>query len=539
MGLKLKWFRRRITFEGIPSAPERNIRRKEHNSGVTAVGVYRQSVNFEDYIEPSRASYGEPPSQSFVTTTIRKPNTSSTSSTTIANRSSEKNNTRDKIARERTIQTPPEPNYSPPKPPQRRAITKTKSTPNISTLESTRAEPLQLQPIETTRSVEVLNEVATEPLRNGSDTQISRAMAINQKVESSVSTEIISKSENEQKKHWKQRQPAFSSEILVTANHKTENESHTPAKSDHKDEPEQMQHWKQQQPEFFNEILEKVNEFANTTNSRTVEDGYGSETESYDEIFEKVKAKPRVPLVYAAPSEPKNIVGNSYERNLSRHTSSSSVEDIFEPRPPEYIFAISMDEQLTNNDDTFEPAVTQTTPEVVPRTLAEASSQPDVPESSPKPLKSILKKRAPAPPNQQPAQPEVSPLPTEVPIPPPRAIRKQPEAAPKELSDGEDDDDDYLNWNMVERHRSSITHTVAAQQRVDPEIMRNVPVSLQQSKPQLLKNTRAVMDEEQPRTLRGMRNRQPASATHDGNNFLGLQGRDARNSESNYSEASA
>lgn len=107
--------------------------------------------------------------------------------------------------------------------------------------------------------MEVLNEVATEPLRNGSDTQISRAMAINQKVESSVSTEIISKSENEQKKHWKQRQPAFSSEILVTANHKTENETHTSAKLDQKDEPEQIEHWKQQQPEFFNEILEKVN----------------------------------------------------------------------------------------------------------------------------------------------------------------------------------------------------------------------------------------------------------------------------------------
>lgn len=509
MGLKLKWFRRRLTFEGIPSAPERNNRKKEHNSGITAIGVYRQSVNFEDYIEPSRASYGEPPSQPFVTTTIRKPNTSTTSSTMIANRLSEKNNTRDKIARERTIETPPEPNYSPPKPPSRRAITKTKSTPNISTLESTRAEPLKLQPIETTRSVEVLNEVAAEPYRNGPDTQTSRAMAVNH---TSDTTELKPRLE-------------FSNENLVKVNQATENETHTSAKSVRKDETEPIENWKQQQPEFFNEILEKVNEYANTTSPRTVEDGYGSETESYDEIFEKVKAKPRVPLESAATSAPKSIIGNSFERNLSRHTSSSSIEEIFEPRPPEYIFAISMDEQVSNNDDTL--IEVHRSPEPVARSLAET-------DPSPQPLKSILKKRAPAPPIQQPVQPEVSPLPTEVPIPPPRAIRKQPEPAPKQLSD--DDDDDYLNWNMVERHRSSITHTVAAQ-RVDPEIMRNVPVSLQQSKPLL--NTRALVDEEQPKTLRGMRNRQPASTSHEGSTFLGLQGRDARNSESNFSEASA
>ncbi|EAT48582.1 AAEL000406-PA [Aedes aegypti] len=502
MGLKLKWFRRRITFEGIPSAPERNIRRKENTSGFTAVGVYRQSVNFEDYIEPSRASYGEPPSQPFVTTTIRKPNTSTTSST-IANKSSEKNNVGDKIARQRrSIETPPEPNYLPPKPPMRRAVTKTKSTPNISTLE----EPSEIQPIETTRSIEVLNDVP-EPQGNASNTQTSRAIAIN-----------------------------YNAGVDSNTTHKLAQNY----------EVERIEHWKQQQPEFFNEILEKVNEFANTSKPVRVEEDHGSETESYDEIFEKVKAKPRGPLESTIPFEPQTIITNSIEQNLSRHTSASSVEDIFEPRPPEYMFAISMDEDLEN--DTVKPEVVPRTPESKPRILAEASPQPDrstetslplvnLPETSPqpeRPLKSILKKRAPAPPSQQPPQTEASAtIPTEVPIPPPRTIRKQPDPAPKEPSD--DDDDDYLNWNMIDRHRSSITHTVASQ-RINPETMKNVPASLQQAKPLL--NTRAIADEEQPKTLREMRNRQPAPISQ-GNTILGLQSRNARDSESNVSEASA
>lgn len=205
-----------------------------------------------------------------------------------------------------------------------------------------------------------------------------------------------------------------------------------------------------------------------------------------------------------------------------------------------------MDEDLEN--DTVKPEVVPRTLESKPRILAEASPQPDrstetspplanLPETSPqpeRPLKSILKKRAPAPPSQQPPQMEATAtIPTEVPIPPPRTIRKQPDPTPKEPSD--DDDDDYLNWNMIDRHRSSITHTVASQQ-INPEIMRNVPASLQQAKPLL--NTRALADEEQPKTLREMRNRQPAPKSQS-NTILGLQSRNARDSESNVSEASA
>lgn len=97
----------------------------------------------------------------------------------------------------------------------RRAVTKTKSTPNISTLD----EPSELQPIETTRSIEVLNDVP-EPRGNASNTQTSRAIAIN-----------------------------YNAEVNSNTTHKLVQN----------DEVERIEHWKQQQPEFFNEILEKVN----------------------------------------------------------------------------------------------------------------------------------------------------------------------------------------------------------------------------------------------------------------------------------------
>lgn len=103
------------------------------------------------------------------------------------------------------------------------------------------------------------------------------------------------------------------------------------------------------------------------------------------------------------------------------------------------------------------------------------------------------------------------------------------------------DDDDYDTWNMVERHRSSISQTVA---RVNPEVMRNVPTSLQvsrQAQPQL--------QAEAPRTLRGMRDyhhKQSAATSNsagagvdEGGLFLGRHARGARDSESNQSEASA
>ncbi|XP_062564727.1 uncharacterized protein LOC134227340 [Armigeres subalbatus] len=500
MGFKLKWFRRRITFEGIPSAPERSIRRKEQTTSVTAVGVYRQSVNFEDYIEPSRASYGEPPSHPFVTTRIRKPNTSTTSSATV-NKSSEKNSPRDKIARERNngrfMETPPEPSYSPPKPPMRRGISMTKSTPNISTLESPKAERVQMRALEATRSIEVLNEVPVETRKDVPVATTSRAEKIDYDV------------------------PAF--------------ETVNSGKASQANESEQMEHWKHQQPQFFSEILEKVNEFGNNKNAAKTEDGYGSETESYEEVFEKVKAKPRLPTDNAVPPKPDPSYGNFYERDLSRHTSCSSIDDVFEPRPPEYIFTLSMEEEPNHNGTSLPEVAAPRIPEPEPRNLMETIPQPNTSsDTSPKPLKSILKKRAPAPPTQQTQPIEVITIQAEIPTPPPRAIHKQRPPSPK-VSE-EEDDDGYLNWNMVERHRSSITHTMATQ-RLDPEIIRNVPASLQQPKPLL--NARAILDEESPKTLRGMRSKQSAPASN-GNTFLAFQGNGAaRNSESNLSEASA
>ncbi|XP_065090894.1 uncharacterized protein LOC135711852 [Ochlerotatus camptorhynchus] len=499
MGLKLKWFRRRITFEGIPSAPERSIRRKEQNSGITVIGVYRQSVNFEDYIEPSpRASHWEPPSQPIATTTIRKPNTSTTSST-IANKSSSssaKYGVGDKIAsREhnngRIVETPPEPNYSPPKPPGRQGLSKTKSTPNVSVLDGVSTKPTSSRTLEVTRSVEVLNEVTVDK-REVPVTPAPRNAGINYNV-------------------------------------KVENEKEQAVASIEKVEGETSEQWKQQQPEFFNEILEKVNVLANTT--KPVKTDYGDETESFDDIFEKVKAKPRLLAEKKASPKPETKMSDSFR------DSSSSIEDIFEPRPPELMFLISMDEQIKQTSTPQEEITLKPTEprpiqsEAIPR--VESSSQINYTDTAADPLKSILKKRAPAPPHSV----ELTVTPSEIPTPPPRTIRKQP--TPDDGNDDDDDDgDDYLNWNMVERHRSSITLTVATQ-KIDAEIMRNVPVSLQQTattqtKPFL--NTRALLDEEPLKTLRGMRNRRP---TTDGGMYLGIQGHSARNSQSNGSEASA
>ncbi|XP_039448737.1 proteoglycan 4-like [Culex pipiens pallens] len=498
MGLKLKWFRRRLTFEGIPSAPERSTRRKEHNTGITVIGVYRQSVNYEDYIEPTRSSYSwEPASHPFVTTTIRKPATSvplastsaaATTTTTLEKRTASP----DKIAAAPKTkksstparETPPQPTYSPPKLPVRKSLTKTKSTPNIATAAAS-LEPVTL---EVTRSVEVLNE-GSVPL--------SRSPAAR-------STTIVSR--NSDTEIYNERSVDVDGDSLGSFGKvKSTTRSPPPEPKSPEAVPEEL--WKQKQPEFFNEILQKVNGLAAASKSpeldrptKPKEPALEDDAESFNDIFQKVKARPRNPADGQESPKPEPIV-EAFPINRKR-----SIEDIFEPRKPE----------------------------LVPDVLITTAPQIVDPNPSPKPIKSILKKRAPGPPptSPQPAPPTVT---MEIPTPPPRSIRKEEPIPIKRTVSEDSDDDDYDTWNMVERHRSSISQTAA---RVDPEVVRNVPTSLQLP--------RQSVPSEPPRTLRGMRDyhhkqQQPNASSSDGGDglFLGRHARGARDSESTLSEASA
>ncbi|XP_058838194.1 GTPase activating protein homolog 4-like [Topomyia yanbarensis] len=534
MGLKLKWFRRRITFEGIPSAPERNIRKKEHSTGITVIGVYRRSVNYEDYVEPTRSSYWEPPNQPIATTTIRKPTTSTTigSPTTSANKSSVIGTKRaiDKITPTASattaakglyngrIDTPPQPSYSPPQPPARRGIPKTKSTPNISTIEhqSTSVSTHRLEPV--TRSIEVLNEDIWPVTNKHSPTTPSpRSRGV---THSSTHQEDKLNYAREERLDDTFEQASSKSRSPTKVTKKLLNEPSTSVKAVYNQNDSPKGNDISRQPEFFNEILEKVNDLAlaarspdssrqnkailQTHSDLAIQDPWQphDEEETFDDIFEKVKTKPRLPTECSSPSKFNPVIAS---------TSTTSLEDIFEPRTPE-IPLIDIDPISANPDKD--------------------------PSDDAKPLKSILKKRAPAPPSQ-PLEPPNPLIPSVVPIPPPRSIRKEA-PAPNKSNTSDDESDDYLNWNLVERHRSSINHTVAGQ--VDPDILRNVPSSLQQSTVarSQFANSRAI-EEAAPRTLRGMRNQQQQDvqqSTSDGL-FLGIHARSARDSGSNLSEASA
>ncbi|XP_055624323.1 uncharacterized protein LOC129767445 [Toxorhynchites rutilus septentrionalis] len=419
MGLKLKWFRRRITFEGIPPAPERNIRKKEHNTGVPVAGVYRQSLNFEDYIvSNSSIHWTSPPNQQRVSP-IRELDTSHSSSSAIANNL----HGNDKITPSgRCIETPPEPSYSPPKPPARRA----KSTLNLKATAND-TEPTA-QRLEEKRSEVPNNDARRVPI-----SPAPRTTGINY------------------------------------------NQSQSPVETNSSDPRENGQ------PEFVND--------------REPSSTLHQDTKSFDDIFEKNQTKPTTHTV--------DVIPNNYMEPLSS-TLGGSIESIFEPRPEE--MAVS----LANFD-------TNTVPE----------TERNSPEAKRSPLKSILKKRAPVPPQPQTISVESSVVPT----PPPRSIRRKE----SKLTTDEEDDDGYLNWNLVDRHRSSISHTVSA--KINPEIVRNVPASLQIATQQTAPTAQSggFLDEP-PKTLRGMRNRRVNQQQQNTSRSLTLE---ARDSVSNASEASA
>ncbi|XP_058466399.1 uncharacterized protein LOC131439425 [Malaya genurostris] len=513
MGLKLKWFRRRITFVGIPSAPERNIRKKEHDTGITVIGVYRHSVNCEDYVEPTRSSYWEPPNVPIVTSVIRKPTTSATtiSPSTSANKSSprvveglaDKITPASKVKTSSTallngrIETPPQPLYSPPQPPTRRAMAKTKSTPDITTIDNQGASIL-MHRSEIARSVEVLTE-EIRPVRDNNRSPNPPTPQSRDKINHAREEILDDDFEQAQKPQG----------------------TVTPLKN-RINRPESNGFYQHQQPEFFTEILEKVNDLARSPNNSRQKlaaprnPGDYSEIEpnqrhqveeTFDDIFEKVKTKPISPSEKIQPTESNSKIV---------YGSSSSLEDIFEPRTPEI-------------DESFSPDVFAIGSS--PEFQLNNNYPPDDSNGASKPLKSILKKRAPAPP-----EPVQSTTTTETPIPPPRSIRKEEPAASKPITN-EEENDDYLNWNLVERHRSSINQTVASQ--VHPDILRNVPSSLQnQSDPrQKFINSRAIQ-EAAPRTLRGMRTTQNQQSKSD-SIFLSQNTRSSRDNESCASDASA
>ncbi|EDS36152.1 conserved hypothetical protein [Culex quinquefasciatus] len=134
-------------------------------------------------------------------------------------------------------ETPPQPTYSPPKPPVRKSLVKTKSTPNIATAAAS-LEPVTL---EVTRSVEVLNE-GSVPL--------SRSPAAR-------STTIVSR--NSDTEIYNERSVDVDGDSLGSFGKvKSTTRSPPPEKDSPEAVPEEL--WKQKQPEFFNEILQKVNE---------------------------------------------------------------------------------------------------------------------------------------------------------------------------------------------------------------------------------------------------------------------------------------
>lgn len=196
-------------------------------------GVYRQSLNFEDYIGSNSSSHWTPPpnqqrvNQSRFRKFIRKLpcnnphlliicssirmianyrelDTSTSSSSAIAN----KLHVNDKITpSSRCIETPPEPSYSPPKPPVRRAKSTLKS--KVTEIDKEHIS----KRLEETRSEVTNNDTisATESRAPISPAPRTTGIKYNQS---------HSPTETNPSDLWKKEQPEFSSEILKETNGK-------------------------------------------------------------------------------------------------------------------------------------------------------------------------------------------------------------------------------------------------------------------------------------------------------------------------------
>ncbi|XP_050092518.1 cell surface glycoprotein 1-like [Anopheles aquasalis] len=555
MGLKLRWFRRRITFDGIPSAPERSIRRKEATSG-TVIGVYRHSSHFEDYIEPVRSSYWEPPPQAIARATIRTSNPSSTSTnspsssstsngrswpmtmnapdsaappppptlpvpTTISSVSRSANvaaavavrspvidRKPDKIESRAEsadstrlsngmhLETPPEPMYTPPLPPARKGLGKAKSLASLApaVAPSMGQDFNRMPPSDESEDSDIYGYVGTA--------------ASESHLRSTQSVEVLT-SISPLKRSLPSSPSASPIVVPIPRTRSTTSLTQAPPSSS-----------------------PSLSSLSSTTST----------------VLEGEKPSPSVNKVLAAsnesPSESEEPFQTIFERVQPRGKRESP--------PPE-------------RDDS--PPATPTPPPQRKPVLVVSPTTSSAQPSPPHQPKSILKKRAPAPPPVE-ATSEIAFQ--RIPTAPPRTIRTLENApSPKPLETPEvlnspekrvtatpghdddnddDDDDDDFNWDFVQRHRSSIDRTVAAQTQIDPEVLRNAPAALKQPLPTSAPVNRNPLVEPiaQPRTLRGMRNQRarpqetrdwsaeprPAAAG-------GQETHQGRASDSNASETSA
>uniref|UniRef100_A0A182WDV1 Uncharacterized protein n=1 Tax=Anopheles minimus TaxID=112268 RepID=A0A182WDV1_9DIPT len=621
MGLKLKWFRRRITFDGMPPGPERDIRRKEATAG-TVIGVYRQSTHFEDYIEPVRTSYWEPPPQAIARATIRSngnltttstnspSNSYSSSSSTlrarvIAQRASRspqvpapvptgissvsrppsmgnvviESDSRDKIVRppvERLqlnadYDTPPEPNYAAPKPPARKGVSKAKSMANLTNGDDSMSANAhnskhyggEIHELRSPHSVEVLSDpyaraaspppspihvVPITPIPNStSRNSLPIREAVTDPLKQEVSTEpdyIV---------------PLAAEEPIASIPRTTSNSLliretvPPPLKREVSTEPDYIVPLASE--ESFDEPI----------------------YDSFNAIFERVKMRKPV-----SPGSERSNISPRPETSSplpQRVTDSTIFERVKMSNSP------IRDSQQSTSTRTQTPS-SSPSPSVSPspspppslpsqqKPILEVSSAPTPPVSPPQP-KSILKKRAPPPP-QAPVEATSSmveftnKIVPSIPTPPPRTIRvasndapvtpspivpadhkkieipKMDHQNPVAMSNGnipDSDSDDDFNWDFVQKHRSSINQTVAAQTQIDPDVLRNAPASLRTGTTQAVASPRNLPEPiAQPRTLRGMRNQRIHGQLE---NFNGntpavqIPPPRARASDSNTSETSA
>ncbi|XP_035791514.1 flocculation protein FLO11-like [Anopheles albimanus] len=548
MGLKLRWFRRRITFDGIPSAPERSIRRKEATSG-TVIGVYRHSSHFEDYIEPVRSSYWEPPPQAIARATIRTSNPSTTSTnspssssatsngrsrpmtmkahhdsapptlpvpTTISSVSRSANvvvvrspvidrkpdkiesSTAERVDSTRLsngmhLETPPEPTYTPPLPPARKGLGKAKSLASLAPAATSTAQDFdRMPPSDESGDSDIYGYVVT----SATDSQLRSTQSV--EVLTSISP------------------PKGSSPSSPTAS----------------------------------PVVAPIPRTRSTTSltqvNRTSSPSLSSLSSTTSTVLEGENPRsPRVNKVLAASNESPSESEEPFQTIFERVKPRSKLES----PPPE-------------RDDS-PPATPTLPPQRQPVLVVSptSSAQPSPPHQP----KSILKKRAPAPPPLE-ATSEIAfkPMPTA----PPRTIRSldvsnSDYSSPKPLetpevqnfpekhitatpNDDDNDDDDDFNWDFVQRHRSSINQTVAAQTQIDPEVLRNAPAALKQPLQAIAPVNRSPVEPiAQPRTLRGMRNqRARPQETRDWSaepraGMTGQETHQGRASDSNASETSA
>ncbi|XP_058119559.1 proteoglycan 4-like [Anopheles ziemanni] len=550
MGLKLKWFRRRITFDGIPPAPERSIRRKEAASG-TVTGVYRQSTNFEDYIEPVRTSFWEPPPQAIARATYRTSNPTNTTSTNgpsssslsmtrggtiVASTNSIKappavvplpvpttissvsrpqpttsTDTEDKIGG-RTgngalrHDTPPEPTYTPPQPPVRKGLVgKAKSLGNLANATS---------PTSSGGSERFPRDDG-----NSSDDSTS-GYVTSYELRSPRSVEVLSgpTPPRTPKPDAPARVPP------VTAIPRTTSSNSLPSKGDSAPvSPPAQRKPVEVEPDYIVPLAPEDPEPI---------------YDSFDAIFERVKVrKPASPVSQrSAPSTPSTpspptprqkesprarVVATSVPNPAQSPPQPKSILKKRAPAPPAVVEAMSS----MVVDPVSEPVMTIPTPP--PRSTRGAPTSKDVPEAIPEPVKVTI---------QSPRKEE--------------DIQMIPQVAHSvdHNQTTDDDSDEDFNWDFVQRHRSSINQTMAAQTQIDPEVLRNAPASLLQGPSSTAPSQYTRNPSEpvaQPRTLRGMRNQRarPQEAEpinrDDRSAVAKPQTTRARASDSNCSETSA